>query len=233
MPAMRILIAFAVLAASASPAWAQAFANAKSSLANYSTSDSAPKKTCESLSTFKGKDIVDIQARVVAATADTPQHCRVVGTISPEVAFEVNLPDRWNRRFYMTGNGGLAGDPVDQPTNPDRATALTNGFVLARTNTGHDNREEPSGSFILSNPQKAIDYAYRAVHVTADTAKKIAIEYYAKPISFSYWNSCSNGGRQGLLEVQRYPEDFDGVVANAPWVDQTGFTIGAMWNQKV
>ena len=118
-----------------------------------------------------------------------------------------------------------------RPT-PIAPGALTNGFVMARTNTGHDARKEPSGSFILSNPQKAIDYAYRAVHVTADTAKKIATDYYAKPITFSYWNSCSNGGRQGLLEAQRFPDDFDGIVANAPWVDQTGFTIGAMWNQK-
>ena len=118
------------------------------------------------------------------------------------------------------------------PTNADRTAGLSNGFVHARTNTGHDARKEPSGSFILSNPQKAIDYAYRAVHVTAELAKKIATDYYAQPILFSYWNSCSNGGRQGLLEAQRYPDDFDGIVANAPWVNQTGFTIGAMWNQK-
>src|SRR6187455_3162075 len=229
---MRILIAFAVIVASASPALAQAFANAKSSVANYSVADSVPAKACESLSTFKGKDIVAIQARVVPATADTPQHCRVVGTISPEVAFEINLPDRWNRRFYMTGNGGLAGDALDGPTNADRTGALTNGFVIARTNTGHDARKEPSGSFILSNPQKAIDYAYRAVHVTAETAKAVATDYYSQPIKFSYWNSCSNGGRQGLIEAQRFPDDFDGIVANAPWVDQTGFTIGAMWNQR-
>ena len=229
---MRFLLASAILCAAASPAAAQAFANAKSSLANYSAAASAPRKSCESLSAFQGKDIVSIQARVVPATADTPQHCRVVGTISPEVAFEVNLPDRWNRRFYMTGNGGLAGDALDAPTNPDRTGALTNGFVMARTNTGHDARKEPSGSFILSNPQKAIDYAYRAVHVTAETAKAIAIDYYAQPITFSYWNSCSNGGRQGLLEAQRFPDDFDGIVANAPWVDQTGFTVGAIWNQK-
>ena len=98
--------------------------------------------------------------------------------------------------------------------------------------TGHDARKEPSGSFVLSNPQKAIDYAYRAVHVTAETAKAIATSYYAAPITFSYRNSCYNGGRQGLLEAQRYPDDFDGIVANAPWVDQTGFTVGAMWNQK-
>jgi len=229
---MRVLACSLVLFASAIPAFAQPFANAKTSLSNYSAADTMPGKPCESLSAYKGEGIVSINARVVPATADTPQHCRVIGTITPEVAFEINLPDRWNRRFYMTGNGGLAGDALDGPTSPDRTSALNNGFVMARTNTGHDARKEPSGSFILNNPQKAIDYAYRAVHVTAETAKKIATDYYAQPIRFSYWNSCSNGGRQGLLEVQRYPDDFDGVVANAPWVDQTGFTIGAMWNQK-
>ena len=223
------LIAVCVLAG---PAAAQPFANAKASLAGYTVATAMPGKACDTLATFTGEGITTIQARVVAATADTPQHCRVTGVIAPEVAFEVNLPERWNRRFYMTGNGGLAGDALDGPTNADRTAALTNGFVHARTNTGHDARKEPSGSFVLSNPQKAIDYAYRAVHVTAETAKKIATDYYAQPITFSYWNSCSNGGRQGLLEAQRYPDDFDGIVANAPWVDQTGFTIGAMWNQK-
>ena len=229
---MRTFVFAISLCASAVPAFAQPFTNAKTSLSNYSVADTMPGKSCESLSAYKGEGIVSINARVVPATADTPQHCRVTGVITPEVAFEINLPDRWNRRFYMTGNGGLAGDALDGPTNPDRTSALTNGFVMARTNTGHDARKEPSGSFILSNKQKAIDYAYRAVHVTADTAKKIATDYYSQPIRFSYWNSCSNGGRQGLLEAQRYPDDFDGIVANAPWVDQTGFTIGAMWNQK-
>src|SRR5688572_21543412 len=225
-------ITFMAFCVTAGPASAQPFANAKTSLAGYTVTDTVPQKACDSLSAFKGDGILTIQARVVAATADTPPHCRVTGVITPEVAFEVNLPDSWNRRFYMTGNGGLAGDALDGPTNADRTAGLSNGFVHARTNTGHDARKEPSGSFILSNPQKALDYAYRAVHVTAETAKKIATEYYAQSITFSYWNSCSNGGRQGLLEAQRYPDDFDGIVANAPWVDQTGFTVGAMWNQK-
>jgi feruloyl esterase len=84
----------------------------------------------------------------------------------------------------------------------------------------------------MSNPQKAIDYAYRAVHLTAVTAKAITKDYYGRAVSKAYWNSCSNGGRQGLIEAQRYPEDFDGVLANAPWVDQTGFTVGAIWNHR-
>lgn len=113
-----------------------------------------------------------------------------------------------------------------------REAALAQGFAFAQTNTGHYASKEPSGSFVMSNPQKAIDYAWRAVHLTAVTAKEITREYYAKPASYSYWNSCSNGGRQGLIEAQRFPEDFDGIVANSPWVDQTGFTVAAMWNQK-
>jgi feruloyl esterase len=229
---MRTLMA-ALLVATAAPAFGQPFANAKTSLSGYTTADTAPQKACDSLTTFKSEEIVSIQARVVPASSDAPQHCRVSGIISPEVAFEVNLPDRWNRRFYMIGNGGHAGEALDDPgRTAQRSQALANGFVMAQTNTGHDARKEPGASFVISNPQKAIDYAYRAVHVTADTAKKIAAAYYAKPVSFSYWNSCSNGGRQGLIEAQRYPGDFDGIVANAPWVDQTGFTIGAMWNQR-
>jgi feruloyl esterase len=229
---MRAFALCAVILTSASPAFAQPFADAKSSLAGYTVADAMPQRACDSMMSFKAEGVLTVQARVVPATGDVPQHCRVTGIITPEVAFEVNLPDRWNQRFYMTGNGGLAGDALDGPVAGDRAAALAHGFVIARTNTGHDARKEPSGSFILSNPEKAIDYAYRAVHVTADTAKRMATEYYGRPISFSYWNSCSNGGRQGLLEAQRYPDDFDGIVANAPWVDQTGFTVGAIWNQK-
>ncbi len=231
---MRVLVvALITLCVTASAADAQPFANAKSSLADYTVAQSTPQKACESLATFKGEGIDTIQAQVVPASADAPQHCRVSGVIAPEIAFEVNLPDHWNQRFYMIGNGGHAGEALDAAGRvSQRSEALANGFVMAQTNTGHDSRKEPGASFVMSNPQKAVDYAYRAVHLTADTAKRIATDYYAKPVSYSYWNSCSNGGRQGLIEAQRYPDDFDGIVANAPWVDQTGFTIGAMWNQR-
>jgi feruloyl esterase len=176
---------------------------------------------------------VQISARAVAADGAAPAHCRVSGVIDPEVAFEVNLPAMWNGRFYMIGNGGHAGEALDAGNRvSQRNDALQHGFAMAQTNTGHDASKEPGGTFVLSNPQKAIDYAYRAVHVTAATSKEIANRYYGKPVSHAYWNSCSNGGRQGLLEAQRYPADFDGIVANAPWVDQTGFTIGALWNQR-
>ena len=225
--------AFLLVCAGSTPARAQAFANAKSSLASYTKSDIAPRASCESLATFKADGLTQVAARTVAGADGAPAHCRVNGTISPEIAFEVNLPAMWNGRFYMIGNGGHAGEgPDDAGRANQRSTALRNGFAIASTNTGHDSRKEPQATFVMSNPQKAIDYAFRAVHETAAIAKRITGTYYAKPPSFSYWNSCSNGGRQGLIEAQRYADDFDGIVANAPWVDQTGFTIGAMWNQR-
>jgi feruloyl esterase len=182
---------------------------------------------------LRGHDLVRIAATDVAATGNVPQYCRVEGLIDPEVAFEVSLPQRWNGRFYMIGNGGHAGDSLADPgRTAQRDAALALGFAFAQTNTGHDSRQEPGASFVLSDPRKAIDYAYRAVHVTAAMGKALVHQYYDRPADRSYWNSCSNGGRQGLLEAQRYPEDFDGIYANAPWVDQTGFTLGALWNHR-
>jgi len=217
----------------AAPARAQAFADLKIGLVDYSKSEMAPRKACEAIATFKSKEIVQIHAETVPPSTAAPAHCRVTGLLSPEIAFEVSLPAKWNGRFYMIGNGGHAGEALDDAGRvAQRNTALQLGFAFAQTNTGHDARKEPGATFVLSNPKKAIDYAYRAVHLTATTGKEITKDYYGKAVSRAYWNSCSNGGRQGLLEAQRFPEDFDGIVANAPWVDQTGFTIGAMWNQK-
>jgi hypothetical protein len=231
MRTVLIPIGFAILAAGT--AGAQAFADLKSAAVDYSKADRGPAKACTALSSFKGKEIAEITASEIPATSAAPGHCRVTGTLSPEIAFEVSLPTKWNGRFYMIGNGGHAGEALDDAGRvAQRSQALQLGFAFAQTNTGHDARKEPGGTFVMNNPEKAIDYAYRAVHLTAITAKDITKEYYGKAISRAYWNSCSNGGRQGLIEAQRYPEDFDGIVANAPWVDQTGFTIGAMWNQK-
>lgn len=234
---MRLVVAPAavlLICVVAVPVEAQPFANVKSALVDYSKSDMAPQLACEQVAaTFKAKEVIQLQARAIPADSAAPAHCRVNGVIDPEVAFEVNLPAMWNGRFYMIGNGGHAGEAPDDPGRAaQRAQALQYGFVMASTNTGHFASKEPGATFVLSNPQKAIDYAYRAVHMTATTAKDITRAYYARPVSRAYWNSCSNGGRQGLIEAQRYPEDFDGIIANAPWVNQTGFTIGAMWTER-
>jgi feruloyl esterase len=99
-----------LIAASATPARAQAFAEVKSALVDYSKADIAPQKACEALGKFKSKDIAQITSAIVPAAGGTPAHCRVTGVLSPEIAFEVSLPDKWNGRFYMIGNGGHAGE---------------------------------------------------------------------------------------------------------------------------
>ena len=232
-PMLGVVAAATALVLSAQPAAAQAFAEAKKSASGYSQARIAPRMNCQALGQYRAKDLLTITAIAMPADSAVPPHCRVSGLLAPEIAFEVSLPDRWNGRFYMIGNGGHAGESLDDPMRvSQRNAALRAGFAFAQTNTGHDARKEPGASFVMSNPAKAIDYAYRAVNLTAVTAKDITQAYYRRDIAHSYWNSCSNGGRQGLVEAERYPQDFDGILANSPWVDQTGFTIGAMWNQR-
>ena len=113
---------------------------------------------------------MQINAVAMPAASGAPEHCRVTGLISPEIAFEVSLPAKWNGRFYMIGNGGHAGESLEDAGRvAQRNQALQLGFAFAQTNTGHDARKEPGGTFVMSNPEKAIDYAWRAVHLTATT----------------------------------------------------------------
>ena len=201
---LNIILASALLAAATGQA--QVFTEAKGGIIDYSRADLAPRKTCDSMAKFKAKEIAEIHAVLVPTSAAAPEHCRVTGTLSPEVAFEVSLPAKWNGRYYMIGNGGHAGENMEDAGRvSQRNAALAMGFAFAQTNTGHDSRKEPGASFVMSNPQKAIDYAYRAVHLTAVTTKDITKDYYGKAVSKAYWNSCSNGGRQGMIEAQRYP----------------------------
>jgi len=169
-----LLVGAAALTAPCQPAAAQAFAAAKSSLSHYSHAKLAPRMSCAALGQFAAKELVRISALAIDATAGVPAHCRVTGVLAPEIAFEVSLPAHWNGRFYMIGNGGHAGESLDDPTRiAQRNAALQAGFAFAQTNTGHDARNEPGASFVMSNPAKAIDYAYRAVNLTAVTAKAI------------------------------------------------------------
>ena len=211
---------------------AQAFTQSALSTIRYTLTRIQPQVSCTRLAQLAGAEISYLQTREVAPSGETPGHCRVTGMFAPEVAFEVSLPDRWNGRFYMFGNGGHAGESLDDPGRAaERASALRAGFAVAQTNTGHDARAEPGASF-GSSRQKIIDYAFRAVHLTADTAKRIAHTYYDQPVKFSYWNACSTGGREGLMEAQRFPLDFDGVIAGSPVLDFGGKTISGLWNGK-
>jgi feruloyl esterase len=187
---------------------------------------------CRALTSLTSYELSISAATLVPAAGEVPEHCRISGQILPEVRFELSLPEVWNGRLYMFGNGGFAGEALDAPVRLTRRhSALTHGFAVAQTNTGHDAAAEPLGSFAV-NSQKLLDYAYRAVHVTALAAKRIAQSYYGQAARRSYFDGCSTGGRQGLMSAQRFPDDFDGIVVGAPVLDFSGTMSSYAWNQK-
>jgi len=189
------------------------------------TAQVRPRAACATLMSLTGYDLTIVTASSVPASADAPAHCRVLGQIQPEIRFEVSLPAAWNGRLYMFGNSGYAGEALDGPPRVTTVRrALARGFAVAQTNTGHDAAAEPLGTFAASS-QKLLDYAYRAVHVTALTAKRILQTYYDGFLRHSYFDGCSTGGRQGLISAQRFPEDFDGIVVGAPVLDFSGTMI--------
>ena len=174
-----------------------------------------------------------LSADFVDAADRAPARCRVLGVLPPEIVFHVVLPVAWNGRILMTGNGGYGGTRPDAPGRLRQADRLASeGFVAVNTNTGHDRRAEPLASFALNNRQKEIDFGFRAVHLTIQTAKELTALYYGREADYTYWDSCSTGGRQGLMEAQRFPEDFDGIIVGAPVVDHTTSEIWGAWNAK-
>lgn len=201
--------------------WAQNGSRFKDWKAGNGDSVTKPKLACGDLRALTDGELSIASATVVPATRETPEFCRVEGQILPEVRFEVSLPAAWNRRLYMFGNGGYAGEALDAPGRVNsRARALQRGFAVAQTNTGHSALNEPLGAF-AADRQKLLDYAFRSLHVTAKTAKLLGAAYYGAGPAKSYFDGCSTGGRQGLILAQRFPSDFDGIVAGAPVLNFT------------
>ena len=193
--------------------------------------DAAP---CEALAARPfGKEVTIHSAALIAAKADVPEHCDVRGVIWPEAGFAIKLPaaGSWNDRFQMVGNGGTAG--VLSLGAMDGA--LRKGFATASTDTGHDAAREPLATFAYVTPQnphgrrKLLDFSYLAVHETAVLAKRVIQAFYGRKPRYSYWVGCSTGGRQGMQEAQRYPEDFDGLVIGAPGLFLTGNVMRRIW----
>ena len=155
------------------------------------------------------------------------EFCRVQVTSKPsadsDIKIEYWLPvNGWNGNFEANGNGGWSGSI----TANTLATGMQRGYAAAMTDTGHDGG---SASFAMGHPEKVIDFGYRAVHEMATTGKALIKAFYGRDAKHSYWNGCSAGGRQGLMEAQRYPQDFDAIVAGAPAINFTGRSAQAVW----
>jgi feruloyl esterase len=153
--------------------------------------------------------------------------CRVAATLTPssdsDIKVEVWLPlANWNGKFQGVGNGGWSG----AVSTGALATAVRRGYAAASTDTGH---QGGSGQFALGHPEKLIDFGYRAVHEMTVQAKAIVAAFYGNGPRLSYWVGCSSGGKQGLKEAQKFPADYDGIVAGAPANYWTHLTAQSLW----
>jgi len=200
---------------------------------------------CEGLSALKLPDTSITAAQVVAAGAfsspaagsqpafkNLPEFCRVQAEIKPskdsDIKIEVWMPvNGWNGKFQGLGNGGFAGSI----SYPELAVALKNGYASAMTDTGHSGSAISAG-WALGHPEKITDFGYRAVHEMTVQAKAIMQAFYGNGPKHSYFAGCSNGGRQALMEAQRYPADYDGILAGAPAWNWTHLLAGGAWNAQ-
>jgi feruloyl esterase len=162
-----------------------------------------------------------------------PAFCRVAATLRPstdsDIKIEVWMPlANWNGKFQGVGNGGLGGYITYTAGNGGiergMAEALKRGYATASTDTGHVG---DTAAPFLGHPEKLVDFAYRAIHEMTITAKAIVNAFYDTNPKLSYWNGCSLGGRQALIEAQRFPADYDGIIAGAPAIWQTRLVT---WN---
>ena len=212
--------------------------------------------SCESLAGLKLTDTAITAAQTVPAGAFTPPgdtpnastlaaykklpaFCRVQGVIRPtpdsHITFEIWLPSSgWNGRYLGVGNGGLAGsiNYAGRGANaPDLAQALSSGYATSSTDTGHKGAGTDA-DWAMGHPEKLIDYGYRGIHETAEKSKAIVRAFYGRNPDESYFNSCSNGGRQALMEAQRYPGDYNGIVAGDAAYFLTHLNDDFIWNMQ-
>ena len=160
-----------------------------------------------------------------------PQFCRVTAHSHPsndsDIVTEVWLPaSGWNGRFQAIGTGGFAG----VIPYPSLATVLNRGYVTASTDTGHTTGANAEWAF--GHPEKIVDYGYRGIHEMTSIAKAAISAFYGSNAKHSYFVGCSNGGRQALMEAQRYPDDYDGILAGAPANNWTRLLTTALWSMQ-
>jgi Tannase and feruloyl esterase len=222
-----------------------ATALAIAAIATMTAAGAAAAASCESLT---GKTFGD--ASIVSANAVTPPFsvisldppapvpvnapfCRVQGTLKPssdsDIKFEVWLPPTtaWNGKYQGVGNGGFAGSLIYSAM----VRGLDAGYAVSATDTGHAGGSLDS-LWALGHPEKIADFGWRAIHDTATASKAIVEAYYQKSPAHSYFSGCSDGGREALMEAQRFPKDYDGIVAGAPANAWTKLLTAAIWNEQ-
>jgi Tannase and feruloyl esterase len=202
----------------------------------------SPVIDCAAVAQLDLTGVTDAPVNITSATivpagtgaqpvSPTP-YCLVRGTIAPANTIVMRLPTQgWTQRYLQTGCGGLCGSSNIGYGQGAACVPIKDGTIAsATTDMGHQGGGF-NATWAVNNPQAQIDFAYRGMHVTAQVAKAIIARFYGQSARYSYFNGCSDGGREALMEAQRYPEDFDGIAAGAPandLVEQNSFHHG--WN---
>jgi hypothetical protein len=149
-------------------------------------------------------------------------------TSDSSIGIEVWLPADWNGKYLQSGNGGFAGNvPYSSLAN-----GIQRGYAAAGTDDGHSDPVNTDASWALGHPQKVIDYGYRALKETTDNAKAVIKAFAGDAPQFSYFAGCSDGGREALMESQRYPDDFDGIVVGDPANNTVALLTQFIWNMQ-
>jgi hypothetical protein len=194
----------------------------------------APVRSCESLTSVSLPNVTINSAVLDPGNATTPRSCRVNATsthppLGDRVTIDIWLPvDNWNGRFQGTGGGGFSGGSPASLPGP-----LRDGYATGSTDTGHVGG---SGSFALDANNRfqwilIRDNAYLGIHEMTVVGKALTAAYYGDGPRYSYFNGCSTGGRQGLSEAQRYPADYDGILAGAPAINWQKLHVAQLWGQ--
>jgi feruloyl esterase len=197
------------------------------------------QQSCEKLAELKLPTVTITSAESLpaapasgAGTRPSPARCVVKAVARPtsdsEIKFEVWLPEpaAWNGRYQQAGNGGWAGSIP----GPSLATAVQRGYAAAGTDDGHVGGT--GAAWAIGHPEKFIDFGYRAVHETTVHSKAILRAYYGRDAQHNFFVGCSDGGREALMEAQRYPEDFDGIISGAPAYAWSHGVAGFIWNEQ-
>jgi hypothetical protein len=171
------------------------------------------------------RDVSITHAVMKPAAAAVPRHCYVQGNIQGRIRFHMQLPARanWNGKLVNIGDGGKDGD-LDFADN-----YLAEGYATANSNMGHDAGATPRATFAHENLESMIDFGHRAVHLTANASKAVVRAYYRTAPRYTYFEGCSTGGREALMEAQRYPDDFDGIVSGAPVYNYQALNVSHVW----
>jgi hypothetical protein len=179
---------------------------------------------CEKLTELR---LPDVKITSAATVDQGTSFCKVVGVIGREINFELLLPLTWNGIYVMGGGGGFVGTVQNMASGK-----VKEGFATSGTDTGHKTPGLGSASWALNDMERQLNFGHLAVHRTAEVSKAIIGNYYGKWPEYSYFMGCSRGGGQAMMEAQRYPDDFDGIIAGAPAYDWTSIAVEGIKNTR-